>query len=126
MSLEYVEAVHLVAARIRPGSVLTYGDIAELLGAGGPRQVGSAMAGAADGVPWWRVLRADGTLPAGLHERALPYWQHEGMPLRNGRVRLPAARWQPGVADFAAVDALATDLLRPPAGPEPKRRGDLL
>lgn len=121
MSLEYAEAVHRVAGRIPAGSVLTYGDIAELLGAGGPRQVGAAMARSHGTLPWWRVLRADGALPADLQERALPRWIDEKTPLRAGRVRIPEARWQPADADFAAIEAVAAELAAG-TGQVPNRR----
>ncbi|HEX5512473.1 MAG TPA: MGMT family protein, partial [Actinomycetales bacterium] len=37
---DFSEAVLDVVARIPPGRVLSYGDVAELLGHGGPRLVG--------------------------------------------------------------------------------------
>ena len=65
---------------------MSYGDVAEFLGAGGPRQVGWVMSHFGSGVPWWRVLRADGTFLAGHEARALAAYRREGTPLR------PAAR----------------------------------
>ena len=53
---------------IPPGRVMSYGDVAEYLGEGGPRQVGRVMALWGGGVAWWRVIHADGSLLAG-HER---------------------------------------------------------
>ena len=41
---EYAEKVLEVAELIPPGRVMTYGDVAEWLGEGGPRQVGRVMA----------------------------------------------------------------------------------
>ena len=64
----YAERVLDVVARIPPGSALAYGDVAELLGGRGARAVGGVLARHGSGVPWWRVVRADGSLPAG-HER---------------------------------------------------------
>lgn len=58
---EYAERVLEVAERIPPGRVMTYGDVAEWLGVGGPRQVGRVMALYGGAVPWWRVVRADGS-----------------------------------------------------------------
>jgi alkylated DNA nucleotide flippase Atl1 len=58
-----------VAESIPPGSVMSYGDIAEYLGEGGPRQVGRVMALWGGGVAWWRVIHSDGSLLVG-HERA--------------------------------------------------------
>lgn len=128
MSAEYARAVHRLACHIPAGAVLTYGDIAELLGAGGPRQVGAAMARSDGDLPWWRVLRADGTLPADLQTRATPHWIDESIPLRHGRVRVSAARWQPDEAAFAILDELATTLVGATAvgEPEPKRQGRML
>ncbi|GAA1362636.1 hypothetical protein GCM10009596_22490 [Arthrobacter rhombi] len=127
MSLEYAEAVHRVAGRIPAGSVLTYGDIAELLGAGGPRQVGAAMSRSATALPWWRVLRANGTLPADLQERALPHWTQEGIPLLRGRVRVAQARWQPGHAEFGFLDTVAAELAGGAAADTaPKRQRQVL
>ncbi|MGO2003420.1 MGMT family protein [Arthrobacter rhombi] len=128
MSADYALAVHRLARHIPAGSVLTYGDIAELLGLGGPRQVGAAMARSDGALPWWRVLRADGTLPADLQARATPHWVEESIPLRHGRVRVPAARWQPDEEAFAILDELASTLASPVVVEEtaPKRRGRML
>ncbi|WP_372697952.1 MGMT family protein [Arthrobacter sp. JSM 101049] len=111
MPQPYDDAVYRLAGAIPPGCVLTYGDIAELLGSGGPRQVGAAMSQSTGrNVPWWRVVRADGTLPDGLIERAKEHWTEEEIPMHRGRIRLAAARWQPDDAGFAFLDAVAADL----------------
>lgn len=91
--LELVEA-------IPSGRVMTYGDVAEYL-AGltptplGPRQVGSVMSRWGGAVPWWRVLRADGSPPPGHESEALRHYRSEGTPLRASgeRVDLLRARW---------------------------------
>ena len=44
MDDDYAELVLSVVERIPPGQVATYGDIAEIVGRGGPRQVGHVMA----------------------------------------------------------------------------------
>ncbi|MCO6009486.1 MGMT family protein [Actinoallomurus purpureus] len=72
---------------------MAYGDIAEYLGEGGPRQVGRVMAQWGGGVPWWRVIRADGTPPPGHEQRALKHYRAEGTPLRGDRVDMRLARW---------------------------------
>jgi len=51
MRIEYVEAVLAVVELVPSGTAVAYGDVAELLGSGGPRQVGYLSAG--DGR--WRV-----------------------------------------------------------------------
>ena len=108
--LEYTEAVFAVAALIPPGKVLSYGDIAELLGSGGPRQVGAAMAGSADHVCWWRVIRADGTLRDDLQARALGHWEAEETVRRSGRVVMKQARWQPDEAAHRRIDVISASL----------------
>ncbi len=86
---------------VPPGSVTTYGDLAAMLGRGGPRQVGTVLARHGSGVPWWRVVRADGRPAAGLEERALPRLAAEGVPVVGGRVRMVPARWDPTPATLA-------------------------
>ncbi len=80
----YAERVLEVAELIPPGRVMTYGDVAEWLGEGGPRQVGRVMALYGGAVPWWRVVRADGVLLPGHELRALGHYRAEGTPLRGG------------------------------------------
>jgi alkylated DNA nucleotide flippase Atl1 len=99
---EYAERVLHVAELIPRGRVMTYGDIAEWLEEGGPRQVGRVMALYGGAVPWWRVVRADGVLLPGHEQRALAHYREEGTPLRSvprtARGRFPhldmaRARW---------------------------------
>jgi alkylated DNA nucleotide flippase Atl1 len=97
---EYAEAVLDVVASIPEGRVMTYGDIAELLGSGGPRTVGTVMSVFGSDVPWWRVIRAGGHPPRGHEGEALAQWRSEGTPLVGGavsgrRVDLGRARWSP-------------------------------
>ncbi len=80
---EYAERVLDVAELIPPGRVMTYGDVAEWLGEGGPRQVGRVMALYGSAVPWWRVVRADGTLLPAHELRALEHYRAESTPLRE-------------------------------------------
>jgi alkylated DNA nucleotide flippase Atl1 len=89
---EYVEAVLSVVEGVEPGRVTTYGAVAAAVGRAGPRQVGRVMRLHGDGVPWWRVVHADGS-PATCHGGAAPdILRAEGIPFRaNDRVDLPAA-----------------------------------
>jgi alkylated DNA nucleotide flippase Atl1 len=99
---EYAERVLAVSEEIPPGRVMTYGDVAEWLGEGGPRQVGRVMALYGGAVPWWRVVRADGALLPGHELRALGHYRDEGTPLRVAprsaeghlpRLDMKRARW---------------------------------
>jgi len=95
MPSELAEAVLDVVATIPVGRVLTYGDVAEVVGRGGPRGVGSVLAAYGSDVPWWRVLRAGGLPPQGHQEEALRRYRLERTPLHpdGARVDLSRARW---------------------------------
>jgi len=124
MRNEYVQAVLAVVRLVPAGAAVSYGDVAELLGSGGPRQVGSVMSHHGGGAPWWRVLKASGHAPPGHEAEALLLYLEEGTPLvgdhesflRTGegrwRVDLAAARWAPTDSDFDNIDAVAEDLER--------------
>jgi alkylated DNA nucleotide flippase Atl1 len=76
--------VHAIPA----GWVRTYGDITP----GAPRLAGTVLRRHGDDtVPWWRVVRADGSLAVGDRQRRR--LQAEGVPFTPaGRVDLRAAR----------------------------------
>ncbi|MEU3412379.1 MGMT family protein [Streptomyces sp. NPDC006658] len=102
---EYAERVLEVAERIPPGRVMTYGDVAEWLEEGGPRQVGRVMALYGGAVAWWRVVRSDGVLLPGHELRALAHYRAEGTPLKQAgraaqghlpRLDMRRARWDGG------------------------------
>jgi methylated-DNA-protein-cysteine methyltransferase related protein len=92
---EYVEAVLSAVESIPAGQVSTYGDIAEYVGQGGPRQVGAVMREYGAGVPWWRVLRADGTPADQLVDEQIQLLRGDGVRVTNGRVDLRTVRWHP-------------------------------
>ncbi len=108
---ELSEALLLAARLVPSGQAVSYGGLAGLLGAGGPRQAGRAMSLAPDGTCWWRIVRADGSLPPSLAGRAAPYYRAEATPLRGAgpddgqhpRVDLTRARWEPDGADLAVL-----------------------
>lgn len=124
MRIEYVEAVLAIVELVPAASAVAYGDVAELLGSGGPRQVGAVMSHYGSGVPWWRILKASGHAPAGHEAEALRHYLAEGTPLlgayfeyqRTGegrwRVDLQAARWAPAEDELDVIDAVAEELER--------------
>jgi len=71
---------------IPAGFVRTYGDVDP----GAPRLVGRVLATTHDGLPWHRVVRADGSLAMGKKQRELLL--KEGVPMRGDRVDLDDAR----------------------------------
>lgn len=121
MRPEFVDAVLGLVAMVPAGKVLTYGDVAELLDAGGPRHVGRVMSHYGSEVAWWRIVRADGTLPDALVERALPHYEGERTPLSalgrsSRRVAMRRARWLPSDSDLARIEVLSRKLSEPAAG----------
>lgn len=102
----YLDTLLTLVERVPAGRATTYGALADAVGAGGPRQVGRAMSLHGAGVPWWRVVRADGSLPPTHADEARPSYLAEGTPLRpDGRVDLRAAFWQPLPGDVPCEEA---------------------
>ncbi len=98
----YVEAVLSLVEQVPAGRATTYGLVADAVGRGGPRGVGRVMALYGSPVPWWRVVRADGSLPAAHQREALSHYRQEGTPMRGRitdaatlRVDLDAVLWVP-------------------------------
>jgi alkylated DNA nucleotide flippase Atl1 len=94
----FAERVLDLVATIPSGHVLTYGDVAGLLGSRAPRAVGTALARYGGGVPWWRVVRAGGRLPAGLEVAATGHLVAEGVAVHDSpdgpHVDLDLVRWR--------------------------------
>ena len=98
---KYRERVYKIVRKIPPGKVMTYGQIALILGEGyTPRTVGYVMFNSADeGVPWQRVINAQGrcstgrlTIPLNLQQELL---QAEGVKFNDkGKCDLNIYQWQ--------------------------------
>jgi methylated-DNA-protein-cysteine methyltransferase-like protein len=58
----FQRAVVAAVARLRPGELVTYGELAEELGRPGSGQAVANVLRSAAGLPWWRVVPADGRL----------------------------------------------------------------
>lgn len=76
-----------VLVALAEGEVVSYGDVAEV--AGYPkrsRAVGRLLSTTSVEVPWWRVVRGDGTLatPPSAGQAAL--LRAEGVTVRDGQV----------------------------------------
>jgi alkylated DNA nucleotide flippase Atl1 len=68
------------------GFVRAYGDVSP----SAPRFAGTVLAATPEDVPWWRIVRADGSLAKGARQRAL--LEQEGVPFRGEKVDMRAAR----------------------------------
>ncbi len=82
-----LERVH----RIPPGFVTTYGQLCP----GAPRRAGHALSQAPPGAPWWRVVRADGSLAMGVDQRRR--LEAEDVPFRGAKVLMVEALVHPEV-----------------------------
>lgn len=72
---------------IPAGFVRAYGDVSP----GAPRFAGNVLAEVDEpDLPWWRVVRADGSLAQGARQRELLV--AEGIPFRGERVDMDLAR----------------------------------
>lgn len=72
---------------IPPGFVRSYGDVSP----GAPRFAGSVLFAVDEPeLPWWRVVRADGSLAKGTEQKER--LAAEGIPFRGERVDMAAAR----------------------------------
>jgi len=96
MNLFY-EQVYAIVGAIPYGRVISYGQIARMLGRPrSAREVGRAMRICPDNLPWQRVVMADGSITGGAFadtRRAL--LEAEGVTfLPDGRVDMETCRWQ--------------------------------
>ena len=95
----YARAVLDTVDLIPRGFVLTYGDVAELMGRGTGRTVGTALTRFGHEVPWQRVVQASGRPAEPYVEKATALLKAEGCPFVGDRVDLRRARWAGPAAD---------------------------
>ena len=98
----YQERVYEIVRKIPRGRVMTYGQIAGILGEGyTPRTVGYVMhAAETEGVPWQRVINSQGkcstgrlTIPLNLQQSML---EQEGVEFdAKGKCELGKYGWRP-------------------------------
>lgn len=84
-----------VIESLKPGEVVSYGDVAAQ--AGYPnrhRAVGQLLAASVDALPWWRVVYASGQLPPCHPQLQEERLREEGVQLSRHRViASPAGRF---------------------------------
>ena len=107
---KFNEQVYEIVERVPYGKVISYGEIARLLGRPrAAREVGWAMSNCPEHIPWQRVVMADGSITGGVFadiRRAI--LESEGVTfLPNGRVDMRTSRW------LATVDIVGTRTARP-------------
>ena len=79
-----VEKVLRAVELVPRGRVISYGDIAALVGTG-PRQVGWVLREYGSGVSWWRVVNASGDAPRHKRSEVFEHWAMESITIKpNG------------------------------------------
>ena len=128
-SPDYREHVYQLVRQVPAGRVMTYGQIAYLLGEGyTPRTVGFVMHGAnEENTPWHRVINAQGRcstgrilIPPDKQQRML---EAEGIEFDSrGRCRLDRYQWTPnqitGGSSDLKDDELQSSLFKNSTGQE--------
>jgi len=98
---EYRDRVYRLVRKIPRGRVMTYGQLAEILGDGyTPRTVGFVMHGSNDKTPWHRVVNAQGGCSTGRivipYDKQQRMLEHEGVRFnKQGRCELKDYLWIP-------------------------------
>lgn len=109
----YRERVYAIVRQIPTGRVMTYGQIAIMLGEGyTARTVGYVMHGAPDGVPWQRVINSQGkvstgrlTMPVNLQQELL---EAEGVVFSaSGKCDMSKFQWFPTGPDSDEQDQIS-------------------
>lgn len=97
----YRERVYRIVRSIPRGRVMTYGQLAEILGDGyTPRTVGFVMHSSDDKTPWHRVINAQGACSTGgvvlPHDKQQRMLEAEGICFnKRGRCDLKTYVWIP-------------------------------
>ena len=85
------ERVLRAVEQVGPGKVVSYGDIAGIVGTTA-RIVGAVLSQYGSGVAWWRVTNRDGELPEHLLAEAGRRWAEEGITTTAQGCRIQAHR----------------------------------
>jgi methylated-DNA-protein-cysteine methyltransferase-like protein len=98
-SSETYRRFYAIIRRIPAGKVATYGQIARLAGVPGrARQVGYALHAAPDGLPWQRVINAEGRIslrgPAAELQRQILIEEGVRFDVKD-RIPLSEYQWHP-------------------------------
>ena len=107
----YRERVYEIVRQVPRGRVMTYGQIAEILGEGyTPRTVGYVMHGAdTENVPWQRVINSQGKIsprPGGAEKQRI-LLEEEGVVFVKDKVDLKKYGWKgPDEADEPRQETL--------------------
>lgn len=82
----FERAVIRVVKALRSGQVASYGEIAEEAGSPGAARAVGGVLSRSEGLPWWRVVRADGRLVAPKEAKQARLLKQEGVRVERGQV----------------------------------------
>jgi methylated-DNA-protein-cysteine methyltransferase related protein len=96
VSTPFTDEVCRVIRSLRPGEVVSYGDVAHDAGRpGAARAVGAILATGTGDLPWWRVVRSNGSLPPVAPVEQAQRLAAEGVTLVGDRVTAaPSGRFR--------------------------------
>lgn len=79
-------AVAAIISALRPGEIMTYGEVAAEAGfPGAARAVGRVLR-VSEGLPWWRIVTSTGRLVPGLENEHATRLESEGVMVKDGRI----------------------------------------
>ncbi|HEY2430194.1 MAG TPA: MGMT family protein [Acidimicrobiales bacterium] len=83
----FEDEVLSVLRSLGAGQVTSYGEVAAQAGSpGAARAVGNILRRGPAGIPWWRVVRSDGSLACANRAEQAARLTAEGVRVRDGRV----------------------------------------
>jgi methylated-DNA-protein-cysteine methyltransferase-like protein len=85
---DFSEEVANVLEQLKPGEVVSYGDVAEEAGFPGAARAVGNLVRTTPGLPWWRIVARSGRLAPGLEQRQTELLRSEGVTVANGRVKM--------------------------------------
>jgi methylated-DNA-protein-cysteine methyltransferase-like protein len=86
---DFEKRVRQVLRGLKPGDLVTYGEVAEQAGfPRAARAVGNLLSKHGEGVPWWRVVRADGSLAARRRDEQVRLLESEGIRILANKVNI--------------------------------------
>ena len=103
MNNSFFEQVYEIVAQIPYGKVVSYGQIARMLGCSrGARMVGWAMRCCPEHLPWQRVVMADGSITGGTYaEIRKMKLESEDVPfIDNDKVDINLCRWNSEIEEI--------------------------
>lgn len=105
-----VEKVLRAVELVPRGRVISYGDIAALVGTG-PRHVGAILREYGSGVAWWRVVNAAGDPPKHKRDSAFVHWAEEDLPVKPNGLGCRIVEYRADLSELAARHAAVTQNL---------------